>query len=120
MLIGGVTGAFGLSVAMLLLYLVRKDRLQVSHGLGWSVAILLFAALGFAPTIFDRLASFLGVNYAPVLGISLAIGALVIKALMSDLEATRLKVSQQRLIQKVSLLEADIRELSKKPPVDDE
>ncbi len=119
MLIVAVTGVFGLSVALLLLYLVRKDHLHVSHGLGWTIAILLFATLGFAPSIFDRLASFLGVNYAPVLGISLAIGALVIKALMSDLEATKLKVSQQRLIQKVSLLEADIRALTKKPPIDD-
>jgi hypothetical protein len=119
MLVGAVTGVFGLSVAVLLLYLVRKDHLHVSHGLGWTVAILLFASLGFAPSIFDRLASFLGINYAPVLGLSLAIGALVIKALMSDLESTKLKVSQQRLIQKVSLLEADLQELSDKPPIDD-
>ena len=119
MLVGAVTGAFGLSVALRLRYLVLKDHLHVSHGLGWTIAILLFASLGFAPSIFDRLASFLGVNYAPVLGISLAIGALVIKALMSDLESTKLKVSQQRLIQKVSLLEADLNELSQKPPIDD-
>ena len=119
MLVGAVTGAFGLSVALLLLYLVRKDHLHVSHGLGWTIAIMLFASLGFAPSIFDRLASFLGVNYAPILGISLAIGALVIKALMADLESTKLKVSQQRLIQKLSLLEADLNELSQKPPIDD-
>lgn len=119
MLVGAVTGVFGLSVAVLLLYLVRKDHLHVSHSLGWTVAILLFASLGFAPSIFDRLASFLGIKYAPVLGLSLAIGALVIKALMSDLESTKLKVSQQRLIQKVSLLEADLQKLSKKPSIDD-
>jgi hypothetical protein len=119
MFVGAVTGVFGLSVALLLLYLVRKDHLHVSHGLWWTIAILLFATLGFAPSIFDQLAHHLGVNYAPVLGISLAIGALVIKALMSDLESTKLKVSQQRLIQKVSLLEADLQELSEKPPIDD-
>ncbi|MEK9878095.1 MAG: DUF2304 domain-containing protein, partial [Betaproteobacteria bacterium] len=61
----------------------------------------------------------LEVNYPPVLGISLAIGTLVVKALLSDLESTKLRVSQQRLIQKVSLLEADLRELSKKPRIDD-
>lgn len=119
MSIGALTGVFGLGVAALLLLLVRKDRLHASHGFGWTVGILVCASLGFAPSFFDRLAGLLEVNYPPVLGISLAIGTLVVKALLSDLESTKLRVSQQRLIQKVSLLEADLRELSKKPRIDD-
>jgi hypothetical protein len=119
MLVAAVTGVFGFIIALLLLYLVRKDRLHVSHSLAWTLAIFLFAFLGIAPTIFDRLASFMGVNYPPVLGISIAIGALVIKALLADLESTKLKVSQQRLIQKVSVLESDLREISGKPHIDE-
>ena len=119
MLVNITTGIFGAIVALLMVYLVRRDRLHVSHGLGWTMVILVFAFLGIAPSIVDSLASMLGVKYAPMLGILLAIGVLVIKALVSDIEATRLRVSQQRLIQKVSLLEEDLREISKKPPLDD-
>jgi len=119
MSVAAVTGAFGLSIALLLLFLVRRDHLHVSHSLAWTLAIFLFSILGVAPTIFDRLASLMEINYPPILGISLAIGALVIKALLTDLESTKLKVSQQRLIQTVSVLESDLRELSKKPRIDD-
>ncbi|MDA0630115.1 MAG: DUF2304 domain-containing protein, partial [Proteobacteria bacterium] len=68
---------------------------------------------------FDNVARAIGVSYAPVLGLSIAIAALLIKALLIDIEYTQLKVKQQRLIQKISLLEAELHELSGKPPLDD-
>ena len=98
-MITAITAVFGLAVAGLLLTLVRKDHLHVSHGVGWSVAIILSAMLGFAPGIFDSLATAIGVSYAPILGVSIAIAALVIKALTSDIELTKLKVRHQRLVQ---------------------
>jgi hypothetical protein len=118
-LITFVTAAFGILVAVLLLYLMRKDHLNVSLGVGWSVAVVLSAMLGFAPGIFDFIATSMGVTYAPILGVSIAIAALVTKALVSDLQLTKLKVQQQRLTQKMALLEADLRELTDKPKVDD-
>ena len=118
-MITAITALFGLAVAGLLLTLVRKDHLLVSHGLGWSVAIILSAMLGFAPGIFDSLATAIGVSYAPILGVSIAIAALVIKALTSDIELTKLKVRHQRLVQKIALLEADLQELSEKPDIQD-
>ena len=114
-----MTATFGLFLAALLLYLVRKDHLHISHGMGWTASILLCALLGFAPGIFDTLAKTFGVYYAPVLGILLAIAALVIKALMIDIELTQLKVKQQRLTQKLALLESHFEELSGQPPIDD-
>ena len=48
----------------------------------------------------------IGVSYAPILGIALAIAALVIKALLTDIEISKLKTREQRLIQKVALLES--------------
>jgi membrane protein implicated in regulation of membrane protease activity len=108
-LITVVTSLFGLMVAGFLLHLMRKDHLHVSHGVGWSIAIALSAFL----------AQTLGVSYAPILGVSIAIAALLIKALLSDIESTRLKVKQQRLIQRIALLEADLSELTGKNDVDD-
>lgn len=118
-MITAVTAIFGLAVAGLLLVLVRKDHLHISHGVGWSAAIMLSAMLGFAPGIFDSLATAIGVHYAPILGVSIAIAALVIKALITDLELTKLKVKHQRLVQKLALMEADLRELSEKPDIKD-
>ena len=60
-MITAVTTIFGLLVASLLLMLVRRDHLHISHGVGWSVAIALSALLGFAPGIFDALASAIGI-----------------------------------------------------------
>jgi hypothetical protein len=118
-LITVITSIFGLVVAGFLLHLMRKDHLHVSHGVGWSIAIALSALLGFAPGIFDHLAQTLGVSYAPILGVSIAIAGLLIKALLSDIESTRLKVKQQRLIQRIALLEADLNELTGKNEMDD-
>ena len=53
------------------------------------------------------------------MGVSIAIAALVTKALITDLELTKLKVRYQRLVQKVALLEADLQELSEKPDIQD-
>jgi len=114
-----VSAVFGLLLAALLLVLVRRDHLHVSHGLGWTFAILLCALLGFAPSIFDAMAESLGVSYAPVLGIAIAIAALVIKALLTDIEISKMRVRQQRLVQKVALLESELQEITGRPPIDD-
>lgn len=118
-MITAVTTIFGLLVASLLLILVRRDHLHISHGVGWSVAIALSALLGFAPGIFDAMASAIGVAYAPILGVSIAIAALLVKALITDIELTKLRVKHHRLVQKVALLEADLKEITQKPDIDE-
>ena len=114
-----LSAVFGLVFAALLLHLVRRDHLHISHGLGWTLAIVLSAMLGFAPWVFDIVAERLGVSYAPILGIALAISALITKALLTDIEISKLRVRHQRLIQKVALLEAQLVELTGRAPIDD-
>ena len=117
-MLSAVTTVFGLVVASLLLMLVRRDHLHISHGVGWSVAIALSALLGFAPNIFDALASAIGVAYAPILGVSIAIAALVTKALITDIELTKLRVKHHILVPKIALLDANIKEHTRKPDAD--
>ena len=107
-MLSAVTTVFGLVVASLLLMLVRRDHLHISHGVGWSVAIALSALLGFAPSIFDALASAIG------------IAALVTKALITDIELTKLRVKHHILVQKIALLDANIKEHTRKPDVDEQ
>ena len=114
-----LTAVFGVLLSALMLYLMRRDHLQISHGLGWTLAILISSLMGFAPSLFDTIAVGIGVSYAPILGIALAIAALVIKALLTDIEISKLKTREQRLIQKVALLESEIQNVTGRPPIDD-
>ena len=114
-----LTATFGVLLSALMLYLVRRDHLQISHGLGWALAILVCSLMGFAPSLFDAVAIGIGVSYAPILGIALAIAALVIKALLTDIEISKLKTREQRLIQKVAILESEIKDVTGRPPIDD-
>jgi len=63
------------------------------------------------PGIIDSLARLTGVSYPPILGITVAIGLLVIKILLMDLERSRIEMRNQRLVQRMAMLEADIKEL---------
>jgi hypothetical protein len=108
------TGTIGLLVAGLIILLMRKDRLHVTHGMGWILVAAGFALLGFAPGIIDQVAIYFGVSYPPVLALTLCIAVLVIKILLMDIERSRIEIRNQRLVQRVAMLEADLR-ASQKP-----
>lgn len=107
------TGALGLCIAALILWLMRRDHLHVDHGVGWLLVAAGFALLGFAPSIIDHIASRVGIGYPPVLGLSLAIGVLVIKLLLMDIERSRIEVRNRRLTQRLGMLELAVRELQR-------
>ena len=106
-----VTGTIGLFVAALIFLLIRKDRLHVQQGLGWVVVAIGFALLGFSPRVIDWMASQLGIANPPVLALVLGLVVLVIKTLLMDLERSRLELRSQRLVQRVAMLEAELRRL---------
>lgn len=106
-----ITGVIGLLVAGLILILMRKDQLHVTHGLGWVLVAVAFAFLGFAPWVVDEVARFVGVNYPPVLALTAGIAVLVVKILLMDIERSRIELRNQRMVQRLALLEAEIRTL---------
>ena len=110
-IITGITGIIGLVVATLILLLMRKDRLHAQHGLGWIIVAIGFALLGFSPGIVDTVAKEFGIGYPPVLGLTLGIALLVIKVLFMDIERSRIEIRNQRLVQRVAMLEADLNKL---------
>jgi hypothetical protein len=109
--ISAVTGAIGLTVAFVILALIRRDKLHVSHGLWWVAVAAGFALLGVTPSIIDEVASWLGVAYPPVLGLTTAVALLVLKMLAMDIERSRIEMRYQRLTQKIGMLEAELAEL---------
>lgn len=107
------TGATGLFVAATIVYLIKRDRLQVRHGVSWMIVAGLFALFGFAPSLLDRLAVALGVAYSPTVALVVGGSALIIKAVSSDVERSLSEVKITRLVQRLAMLEADIRRLEK-------
>lgn len=108
-----ITGIIGLIVATLIVLLMRKDRLHVQHGLGWVIVAICFALLGFSPSIIDAVAEELGIGYPPVLGLTISIAILVVKVLFMDIERSRIEVRNQRLVQRMAMLEADLEAIRK-------
>jgi hypothetical protein len=108
-----VTGAIGLLVAVFIIVLMRRDKLHVSHGLGWVMVAVGFAFLGFAPSVIDKVAAYFSVAYPPVLALTLGVSVLVIKILLMDIERSRIEARNQRLIQRIAMLEADLKASSR-------
>ena len=108
-----ITGSIGLIVAATIIVMMRRDTLHAQHGLGWIIVALCFALLGFSPEIIDNISKQFGVAYPPVLALILAIAVLVIKILLMDIERSRVEVRNQRLIQRMAMLEADLKKLQK-------
>ena len=107
-----VTSIIGISIAALIIGLIRKDRLHVNHGLVWMLVALGFAFFGLFPGIIDYLAQLLGISYPPILALTLGIALLVVKILIMDIERSRTETRNQRLVQRVAMLEADLKAIS--------
>ena len=108
-----VTGTIGIAVAVLIVLLIRKDQLHVRHGLAWLLVAFCFAVLGVFPGLIDSLASLMGVSYPPILGVTVALALGVVKILLMDIERSRIEMHNLRLIQRVAILEADIKALQR-------
>ena len=109
--------ALGLALAVALVVLIRRDRLHISHGIAWTVTLLTSALLGFAPGLFDQLATTMGIGYPPMLAVVLAFAALTIKLLMMDIARSKLEIRVHRLAQVLAIVEADLQKLSGNPSI---
>lgn len=107
------TTLLGLGLAVVILYLVRRDHLYLLHGLFWVVVAAIAAVLGAWPGLVDRLAVLAGIAYPPALLLLLAVVVLLVKTLHSDMVNTRIERDVRRLNQRLAILEADMRSASK-------
>lgn len=110
-----VSGGIGLFVAVSILVLMRKDKLHASHGLSWLFVAIAFACLGFAPGLVDALAQWLGIEYPPILALTIGVALLVLKLLSMDIDRSRIEMRNQRLTQRIAMLEATIRRQHRTP-----
>lgn len=110
------TALLGLSLAGTILWLLRRDHLHLSHGVFWLAVAAGAATLGLRPGLIDTLAARLGIAYPPAFLFLGAAVLLILKALLSDLQATRIERDLRRLNQRLALLELDLRDAGRTPP----
>lgn len=110
MTVAGITGGIGLLVATFIVLLVRQDHMQVGKASFWLITAVIFAFLGFAPALFDEAAKSIGVDYPPSLAFAIALVILALKALMDDVEISKVKLRQRRLIQSMAILKTELDE----------
>lgn len=108
-----ISSAIGLLVAATILFLIRRDKLHVRHGVFWLLVAVAFAGLGFALPLVNWLAQQIGVGYPPVLAIMATIAVLVIKILLMDIDQSHQEVQLQRLIQRLAILELNLQQSAK-------
>lgn len=99
----------GTGLATAILYLLRRDHLYLRDGLFWICVALMSLLLGLWPRLIDALGSLAGVSYPPALFLMLVAVVLTLKALLTDIECTRLRRDVRRLNQRMALYENDLQ-----------
>jgi len=95
----------------LILWLIRRDRLPVSHSMWWLAVAGLIAVFGLFPQLIDRAADLVGIAYPPSLLFILALLSLTIKVLLEDLEVSVHRRRLLRLGQRLAMVEDDLQRL---------
>lgn len=102
------TTSLGIGLAVIILMLVRRDHLHLSHGVSWIGMAVAAAVLGAWPALLDRVAMVAGISYPPTLLLLAAVMLLLIKSLLADITNTRLERHVRRLNQRLGMLEAEL------------
>ena len=97
----------GIGLAVLILFLVRRDHLYLPHGLFWMVVAAAAALFGVWPRLIDQVAAWVGVVYPPAF-LFLCVGVILfVKALHADMVNTRIERQLRRLNQMVSMMASE-------------
>ena len=105
------TAIIGGSIAIVIFFLVRRNRLHPRHAFWWLPIATLVLILGLFPRLSDLIAPYFGINYPPILVIVVAVVIMLVKLLLMDIDRTRYDVRLTRLIQEMAILESRISEI---------
>ena len=107
------TTLLGLGLSAVILFLLRRDHLHLSHGLFWIVVAGAAGVLGIWPGLIDFLAKVLGIAYSPALLLLGATIILLVKSLYTDIVNTRIERQVRRLNQRLAIFELEHEKSSK-------
>ncbi len=103
-----------IGLVVLVLWLIRRDRLPISHSIWWLSISILIAVFGLLPELLNTLARTVGVDYPPSLLFILGILTLFFKVLIEDLEISTTRRRLLRLAQRTAILEQELNALKEK------
>jgi hypothetical protein len=101
------TTLLGVGLSAVILFLLRRDHLHLSHGLFWIAVAGMAALLGMWPGLIDFIARGVGIAYPPALLLLGAIIILLVKSLHGDIVNTRIERQVRRLNQRLAIYELD-------------
>lgn len=107
----------GLSIAAMILILIRRDHLQTHHVGWWLLIAGLIAFLGVFPYVLDRIAFYVNINYPPTLLFIIGMGMLLVKILKVDIYQSQQERKMRRLVQRLALLEARLEQQENSNPL---
>jgi len=99
------TAIVGVMIALVILFLIRRDILHVKRSLWWILIAILIVVMGFFPLPIAQFGVLLGVNYPPILILTIGMGFILIKILSMDMERSRQERVLRRLTQKIAMIE---------------
>lgn len=109
-----ISAVLGLVIAGSIIYLVRKDQLHSRYTLWWIPVALSIALTGLFPKAVDWAGAHLNIHYPPILPLIIAIGFLLVKILLMDIERSRNERKLHRLAQRMASYEARLFALETK------
>ena len=108
----------GVAVSLLLfvivLELVRRRRLTEEYSFVWILASLALLGLSFSRPLIAMVAQWLGVYYPPAVLLLALLTLVFIALLYFTVVASRQRMQIERLVEEVSILAAEVRDLQKK------
>lgn len=108
-----VSSIIGAILALIIYWLVRRDHIAPRQALRWVLVACIVLILGTFPVIVDWIGHAAGISYPPIIPVIIGLGAALIKILLMDIEHNKMNVIQDRIIQKLAMLEADIDSIKK-------
>ncbi|MBL4941093.1 MAG: DUF2304 domain-containing protein [Colwellia sp.] len=106
-----VSSVIGFILAIVIYWLVRRDHLAPKQALRWIFVAIIVLVLGTFPIIIDWIGHAVGISYPPIIPVIIGLGAALIKILLMDIQQTKTQITQDRIIQKLAMLEADIESI---------
>jgi len=105
------SAAIGSALCVAILYLVRRDRMQVRYALWWLTVAWAALVIGIFPRLVDIVGRALNIHYPPILVLLTAMALLFIKSLTQDIDRCRREQDMRRLAQRLAMLEARLEHM---------
>lgn len=102
-----VSTIIGIIIASAIYWLVRRDHLAPKQALRWVLVAIVVLILGTFPIIIDWIGNAVGIAYPPIIPIIIGLAAAMIKILLMDIERNKTDITQDRIVQKLAMLEAE-------------